>query len=109
MIMRLAFCSIRLPPTRPLLYAVRTLQSPSPQQHMYTCAHTHTHTQTHLQVSHHIHTNDEVLDEDVCSMYPLLRFDNRLPRLWCAPRLRRRHGLDQGQPPASRAWYGSLP
>ncbi|KIZ05268.1 inoleoyl-CoA desaturase [Monoraphidium neglectum] len=36
----------------------------------------------HHQVSHHIHTNDEVLDEDVCSMYPLLRFDNRLPRLW---------------------------
>lgn len=34
----------------------------------------------HHQVSHHIHTNDQVLDEDVCSMYPLLRFDTRLPR-----------------------------
>lgn len=33
-----------------------------------------------LQVSHHIHTNDAVLDEDVCSMYPLLRFDTRLQR-----------------------------
>jgi acyl-lipid (7-3)-desaturase (Delta-4 desaturase) len=37
----------------------------------------------HHQVSHHIHTNDEALDEDVCSMYPLLRFDTRLPRKWC--------------------------
>lgn len=35
-----------------------------------------------LQVSHHIHTNDEVLDEDVSSMYPLLRFDTRLPLKW---------------------------
>lgn len=33
----------------------------------------------HHQVSHHIHTNDQTLDEDVCSMYPLLRFDTRLP------------------------------
>jgi hypothetical protein len=38
----------------------------------------------HHQVSHHVHTNDEVLDEDVRSMYPLLRFDPRLPRRWCA-------------------------
>lgn len=36
----------------------------------------------HHQVSHHIHTNDETLDEDVRSMYPLLRFDTRLPRMW---------------------------
>lgn len=34
----------------------------------------------HHQVSHHIHTNDQELDEDVCSCYPLLRFDTRLPR-----------------------------
>ncbi|KAF8057774.1 acyl-lipid (7-3)-desaturase [Scenedesmus sp. PABB004] len=34
----------------------------------------------HHQVSHHIHTNDTALDEDVCSMWPLLRFDTRLPR-----------------------------
>jgi fatty acid desaturase (delta-4 desaturase) len=33
----------------------------------------------HHQVSHHIHTNDSTLDEDVCSMYPMLRFDTRLP------------------------------
>lgn len=34
----------------------------------------------HHQVSHHVHTNDGRLDEDVVSMYPLLRFDARLPR-----------------------------
>merc|ERR1711904_188045 len=36
----------------------------------------------HHQVSHHIHCNDEEVDEDVFSSYPLLRFDHRLPRLW---------------------------
>jgi len=36
----------------------------------------------HHQVSHHIHTNDEALDEDVCSLYPMLRFDTRLPLKW---------------------------
>jgi fatty acid desaturase (delta-4 desaturase) len=36
----------------------------------------------HHQVSHHIHCNDEEVDEDVFSPYPLLRFDHRLPRLW---------------------------
>jgi fatty acid desaturase (delta-4 desaturase) len=34
------------------------------------------------QVSHHIHCNDEALDEDVFSAFPLLRFDPRLPRSW---------------------------
>jgi acyl-lipid (7-3)-desaturase (Delta-4 desaturase) len=33
-----------------------------------------------VQVSHHIHCNDEALDEDVFSAFPLLRFDPRLPR-----------------------------
>ena len=37
----------------------------------------------HHQVSHHVHTNDGRLDEDVVSMYPALRFDTRLPlRPW---------------------------
>lgn len=36
----------------------------------------------HHQVSHHIHCNDEALDEDVMSAFPLLRFDPRLPRVW---------------------------
>ncbi|KAL4444962.1 hypothetical protein ABPG77_004012 [Micractinium sp. CCAP 211/92] len=36
----------------------------------------------HHQVSHHIHCNDEALDEDVLSSFPLLRFDARLPRRW---------------------------
>lgn len=31
------------------------------------------------QVSHHIHCNDEALDEDVFSAFPALRFDSRLP------------------------------
>lgn len=31
-------------------------------------------------MSHHIHCNDEALDEDVFSAFPLLRFDTRLPR-----------------------------
>jgi hypothetical protein len=35
-----------------------------------------------LQVSHHIHCNDEAFDEDVFSAFPLLRFDARLPRKW---------------------------
>ena len=35
-----------------------------------------------LQVSHHIHCNDDALDEDVMSAFPLLRFDPRLPRAW---------------------------
>lgn len=34
------------------------------------------------QVSHHIHCNDDALDEDVMSAFPLLRFDARLPRAW---------------------------
>jgi fatty acid desaturase (delta-4 desaturase) len=33
-------------------------------------------------VSHHIHCNDDALDEDVMSAFPLLRFDPRLPRAW---------------------------
>ena len=36
----------------------------------------------HHQVSHHVHCNDEEVDEDVFSAYPLLRFDHRLPRKW---------------------------
>jgi len=36
----------------------------------------------HHQVSHHVHCNDEALDEDVFSAMPLLRFDPRLPRSW---------------------------
>jgi acyl-lipid (7-3)-desaturase (Delta-4 desaturase) len=34
----------------------------------------------HHQVSHHVHANDDALDEDVFSSFPLLRFDPRLPR-----------------------------
>lgn len=34
----------------------------------------------HHQVSHHIHCNDDALDEDVFSAFPFLRFDTRLPR-----------------------------
>ncbi|GIL65912.1 hypothetical protein Vafri_19551 [Volvox africanus] len=36
----------------------------------------------HHQVSHHIHCNDDALDEDVFSAFPFLRFDDRLPRHW---------------------------
>jgi len=36
----------------------------------------------HHQVSHHVHCNDEALDEDVFSALPFLRFDPRLPRKW---------------------------
>lgn len=36
----------------------------------------------HHQVSHHIHCNDEALDEDVFTSFPFLRFDPRLPRAW---------------------------
>jgi fatty acid desaturase (delta-4 desaturase) len=36
----------------------------------------------HHQVSHHIHCNDDALDEDVFSAFPALRFDARLPRKW---------------------------
>lgn len=36
----------------------------------------------HHQVSHHIHCNDETLDEDVFSAFPFLRFDPRLPKMW---------------------------
>lgn len=36
----------------------------------------------HHQVSHHIHCNDNALDEDVFSAFPLIRFDARLPRMW---------------------------
>ena len=33
----------------------------------------------HHQVSHHIHCNDDALDEDVLNAFPFLRFDPRLP------------------------------
>ena len=36
----------------------------------------------HHQVSHHVHCNDEEVDEDVFSPYPILRFDERMPKLW---------------------------
>ncbi|GBF97145.1 hypothetical protein Rsub_10332 [Raphidocelis subcapitata] len=36
----------------------------------------------HHQVSHHIHCNDDALDEDVFNAFPFLRFDARLPRAW---------------------------
>jgi hypothetical protein len=36
----------------------------------------------HHQVSHHIHCNDEALDEDVINAFPILRFDPRLPKAW---------------------------
>lgn len=36
----------------------------------------------HHQVSHHIHCNDDALDEDVLNAFPFLRFDQRLPKLW---------------------------
>lgn len=36
----------------------------------------------HHQVSHHIHCNDDVLDEDVWSALPMMRFDARQPRAW---------------------------
>lgn len=34
------------------------------------------------QVSHHIHCNDDALDEDVLNAFPFLRFDPRLPKMW---------------------------
>lgn len=33
-------------------------------------------------MSHHIHCNDDALDEDVFNAFPFLRFDARLPRAW---------------------------
>lgn len=36
----------------------------------------------HHQVSHHIHCNDDALDEDVLNAYPILRFDHRMPKFW---------------------------
>ena len=33
-------------------------------------------------MSHHIHCNDDALDEDVFSAFPALRFDPRLPKSW---------------------------
>mmetsp|Transcript_11219 Transcript_11219/g.24171 ORF Transcript_11219/g.24171 Transcript_11219/m.24171 type:complete len:511 (+) Transcript_11219:159-1691(+) len=36
----------------------------------------------HHQVSHHIHCNDEALDEDVMNAFPFLRFDPRQPKYW---------------------------
>nr|AFO64943.1 chloroplast delta-6 fatty acid desaturase [Chlamydomonas sp. ICE-L] len=36
----------------------------------------------HHQVSHHIHCNDDGLDEDVLNAYPILRFDHRMPKFW---------------------------
>jgi hypothetical protein len=35
-----------------------------------------------VQVSHHIHCNDDTLDEDVLNAFPILRFDDRLPKHW---------------------------
>ena len=35
-----------------------------------------------MQVSHHIHCNDDVFDEDVFSLFPFIRFDPRLPKKW---------------------------
>jgi acyl-lipid (7-3)-desaturase (Delta-4 desaturase) len=46
------------------------------------CLTTTVHAGYHHQVSHHIHCNDEALDEDVFSSFPLLRFDARMPKLW---------------------------
>lgn len=40
------------------------------------------HPSTPVQVSHHIHCNDDALDEDVMNAMPFLRFDPRLPRHW---------------------------
>jgi fatty acid desaturase (delta-4 desaturase) len=36
----------------------------------------------HHQVSHHIHCNDNALDQDVHTAMPILRFDARQPRKW---------------------------
>ena len=36
----------------------------------------------HHQVSHHIHCNDDEMDEDVFSAYPVVRFDHRMPQRW---------------------------
>jgi len=36
----------------------------------------------HHQVSHHIHCNDNALDQDVFTAMPLLRFDARRPKAW---------------------------
>jgi len=36
----------------------------------------------HHQVSHHIHCNDDEMDEDVFSAYPVVRFDHRMPQKW---------------------------
>jgi fatty acid desaturase (delta-4 desaturase) len=36
----------------------------------------------HHQVSHHIHCNDNALDQDVHTAMPLLRFDARQPKKW---------------------------
>ena len=36
----------------------------------------------HHQVSHHIHCNDNALDQDVYTAMPLLRFDARQPKKW---------------------------
>jgi len=36
----------------------------------------------HHQVSHHIHCNDNALDQDVYTAMPLLRFDARRPKAW---------------------------
>merc|ERR1711924_153411 len=37
---------------------------------------------SHHQVSHHIHCNDDEMDEDVFSSYPVVRFDHRMPQRW---------------------------
>jgi fatty acid desaturase (delta-4 desaturase) len=36
----------------------------------------------HHQVSHHIHCNDNAMDQDVYTAMPLLRFDARRPKAW---------------------------
>uniref|UniRef100_A0A7S1I0Z8 Cytochrome b5 heme-binding domain-containing protein n=1 Tax=Eutreptiella gymnastica TaxID=73025 RepID=A0A7S1I0Z8_9EUGL len=38
--------------------------------------------QYHHNVSHHVHCNDEMMDEDVYSAYPVLRLDDRMPAKW---------------------------
>ena len=34
----------------------------------------------HHQVSHHVHCNDDEMDEDVFSSYPIVRWDQRMPQ-----------------------------
>ena len=51
--------------------------------HLYMQIQVHKFTHMHaLQVSHHIHCNDDAFDEDVVNAFPILRFDARQPRYW---------------------------